>query len=212
RDEKVLQPVAAENYGTLRESLRLPTMGYIHVRLGRDSSNRSFGDLRFQFLTNAARSQVGVRVARGTKFKAGEPIGTLNPMNHVHLIAGRSGSEMNAIEALILPGLADTRPPVIEKVSLFDENWNEIEIAKPNARMKLSGKTRIVVRAYDQVDGNAGRRRLGVYQVGYRVMRPDGSMVKDNSSSIKFDRFPPPQAVNFVYAAGSKSGATGETI
>ncbi len=47
---------------------------------------------------------MNVRVARGTRFDAGDPIGTLNPMNHVHLIAGRSGSEMNALDALVLPG------------------------------------------------------------------------------------------------------------
>ena len=43
-------------------------------------------------------------------------------------------------------------------------------------------------------------------------MRPDGSMIQDHISSIKFDRFPSPRAVKFVYAAESKSGATGETI
>ncbi|MBK8304160.1 MAG: hypothetical protein IPK98_12435 [Chloracidobacterium sp.] len=34
RDEKVLRPIAAENFGTLRELIRMPTLGYIHIRLG----------------------------------------------------------------------------------------------------------------------------------------------------------------------------------
>src|SRR5690606_11363439 len=38
RTEKVLDPAAAQNFGTLRELLRMPTIGYIHVRLGRDAN------------------------------------------------------------------------------------------------------------------------------------------------------------------------------
>lgn len=212
RDEAVLQPMAAANFGSLRELLRMPTIGYIHLRLGRDSSNRSFGDPRFQFLKNVAGTIVSTRIPRGTKFNAGEPIGTLNAMNHVHLITGRSGSEMNALDALIFLNLTDSRPPTIENISLFDENWREIETASPNSRIKLTGKTRIIMRAYDQVDGNADRRRLGLYQAGYRILHGDGSPLSDTQWTIKFDRLPVAAAVAFVYADGSKSGATGETI
>jgi hypothetical protein len=80
RDEKVLQPVAASNFNTLRELIRMPSIGYIHLRLGRDSSSKPFGDPRFQFQTDLTGKLSGVRVARGTKFNAGEPIGTLNAM------------------------------------------------------------------------------------------------------------------------------------
>ena len=132
-------------------------------------------------------------------------------MNHVHLIAGRSGAEMNALDALIFPNVTDSRIPTIEKVTLFDENWHEIETEANNTRIKLSGKTRIVVRAYDQADGNSERRRLGVYKVGYRILGSDGPLT-DIKWTITFDRMPPSDAVNLVYAAGSKSGATGETI
>jgi DNA-binding beta-propeller fold protein YncE len=102
RDEKVYEPLAVENFGTLRELIRMPTMGYIHIRIGRDQNEKPFPDDRFQF--EGVLKPTSVRVPRGTKFLAGEPIGTLNPMNHVHLIAGRSGAEMNALDALILPG------------------------------------------------------------------------------------------------------------
>ncbi len=212
RDEKVLKPISAENFGTLRELLRLPTMGYIHVRLGRNSSGVSFNDPRFLFTKDLAGKMVDVRVPRGAAFKAGEPIGTLNPMNHVHLIAGRSGSEMNALDALIFPGISDSRVPTIEKVTLTDENWHELETKSLKGRIQLTGKTRIIMRAYDQVDGNAERRRLGVYQVGYEILHGDGSPVKETQWTIKFDRMPDSNAVPFVYAEGSKSGATGETI
>lgn len=211
RDEKVLHPMAAENFGTLRELLRMPSLGYIHIRLGRDVSSAPFDDERFQFEKDTAGKLAGVRIPRGTKFNAGESIGTLNQMNHVHLIAGRSGSEMNALDALVFPNLTDSRTPTIEKVSLFDENWGEIETDEHKLRIKLSGKTRIVVRAYDQADGNSERRRLGVYQIGYQIIRSNVPL-DDVKWTIRFDRMPSSDAIKLVYAPGSKSGATGETI
>ena len=211
RDEKVLRPIAAENFGTLRELIRMPTLGYIHIRLGRGEGS-VFGDERFIFEKDNFGKLVGVRVPRGAKFKAGQPIGTLNSMNHVHLIAGRSGSEMNALDALILPGVSDSRPPVIEKVSIYDQNWNPLETSTPNSRIKLTGNTRIVVKAYDQVDGNSERRRLGVYKLGYQLLDASGKALGETKWTIKFDRMPPNAAVRFVYADKSHSGATGETI
>lgn len=211
RDEKVLRPMAVDNFGNLRESLRMPTLGYIHVRLGREASEKPFADARFLFRRSAGKLD-HVRVPRGTQFKAGEAIGTLNAMNHVHLIAGRSGSEMNALDALTLPNLTDTRPPTIEKVGLFDENKREIETTNAASRIKLSGKIRIVARAFDQVDGNVERRRLGVYKLGYQLLKSDGTPRSDLDWTIIFDRLPPHGAVPLVYANGSKSGATGETI
>jgi sugar lactone lactonase YvrE len=213
RDEKVLDPMSADNFNTLRELIRMPTLGYIHIRLGRDRDNRTFGDERFVFnFDTASNAMSGVRVPRGAAFRAGEPIGTLNPMNHVHLVAGRSGSEMNALAALTLPGVSDSVVPVIEKVTLFDENWNEIETNPANARIKLTGKTRIVVRAFDRMDGNPERRRLGVYRLGYMLIEEPAKAGTPNNWTITFDKMPPNDAVRFVYGKGSHSGATGETI
>jgi len=212
RPEKILRPIATENFDTLRELVRMPTLGYIHLRLGRDKDNNFFDDKRFLFSKNEAGKLSGVRIRRGTKFKAGEAIGTLNPMNHVHLIAGRSGAEMNALDALILPNVADKIAPVIEKVSLFDENWQPLETSNANSRITISGKTRIVVKAYDRMDGNAERRRLGVFQVGYQIFKDGTTPVTDQKWTIRFDRLPESEAVRLVYAPGSKSGATGETI
>ena len=212
RSEKVLKTTAAENFGTLRELIRMPMMGYIHIRLGRDSNGNLFDDPRFQFQTDPVGKIVNVRVPRGAKFAAGDRIGTLNSMNHVHLIAGRTGSEMNALDALILPGISDKRAPVIEKVTPTDKNWNEIETVAANSRIKLRDPIRIIVKAYDQVDGNSERRRLGVYKVSYQMFRGDAPMSINPAAEIKFDRMPPKDAVKFVYAPKSHSSATGETI
>lgn len=208
REEKVLNPVAAENFGTLRELIRMPTLGYIHLRLGRDALNKPFGDGRFQF----DNDMTGVRVRRGTTFKAGDLIGTLNSMNHIHLIAGSSGDEMNALAALSLPGVSDKTPPVIEEVTPFDENWRQIETETASKRIKLAGKNRIVVRAFDRMDGNPERRRLGVFRLGYQILKKDFSPVTEINWNINFDRNPDSDAVKFAYSQGSKSGATGETI
>lgn len=212
RDEKVLRPIATENFETLREWIRMPTMGYIHVRVGRTQTGEPFKDPRFYFFKDNSGKTTGVRIPRGTKFKAGEPLGTLNPMNHVHLIAGRSGAEMNAIDALILPGASDSKTPIIDKLTLFDESWREIETPAAGGRIKLQGKTRIVARAYDQMDGNNERRRLGVYKVGYEVLKQDGSSLDDVKWTISFERLPVFEAAWFAFAKGSHSGATGETI
>ena len=212
RTEKVLRPIAAENFATLRELIRLPTLGYIHIRLGRDKDNNLFNDKRFLFSKDDGGKLNSIRIPRGAKFQAGEPIGTLNPMNHVHLIAGRSGAEMNALDALLLPGISDKIAPVIEKVTLFDQNWNEIQTSNSSTRINLNSKTRIVVKAYDRMDGNAERRRLGVFSVGYQIIKDGKTPLTDQQWTIRFDRLPEPEAVKLVYAVGSKSGATGETI
>lgn len=211
RSEKVLRPNAAELFGTLRELIRMPQLGYIHIRLGRDVNNVAFGDDRFLFDRDAGGRITDVRVRRGTRFSAGEPIGTLNAMNHVHLIAGRSGNELNALAALELPGVSDSRPPVIERVELFNENWEPVETPAGGGRITLNGKVRVVAAAFDQKDGNPERRKLGIYRAGYEVLTAGGQPVFDAVWTLNFLRFPPNDAVRFAYANGSRSGATGET-
>ena len=213
RTEKVLRPVAVQNFDTLRELIRLPTLGYIHIRLGRDKDAKIFDDKRFQFKFDEAKKPIGIRVPRGAKFEVGEAIGTLNTMNHVHLIAGASGAEMNALDALIFPDISDKIAPVIEQISLFDANWILVnETKSETARIKLNGKTRIVVRAFDRMDGNAERRRLGVFALGYQILKEDKTPLTEEKTTISFALFPDNDFVRLVYATGSKSGATGETI
>ena len=215
RDEKVLRPIAVQNFDTTRELIRMPTLGYIHIRLGRNAQSKPYDDGRFQFSFDENGKPTGLRIPRGVKFKAREAIGTLNRLNHVHLIAGRTGNEMNALDALILPGATDKRTPTIEAATLYKEDWTEIETEKQNARIELVGKTRIVVRAFDQMDGNAARRKLGLYKLGYQVFGDDEKPTlgfEKPKWTIIFNKFPDPRAVKLVYAKGSKSGATGETV
>jgi len=212
RTEKVLHPTAADNFGNLRELLRMPTIGYIHIRLGRDAAEKIFDDERFQFSRDASGKINNVRVPRGAKFAAGEAIGTLNSFNHVHLIAGRTGAEMNALDALTLPNLSDNLAPVIEKVSLTDEYFQPLETQNANQRIKLNGKTRIVVRSFDQMDGGAARRRLGVYRLGFQILREDKTPATEEKTTISFARMPDEDFVSLAYAPGSQSGYTPVTI
>ncbi|MBC7798669.1 MAG: hypothetical protein H7Z37_17510, partial [Pyrinomonadaceae bacterium] len=206
KSEKVLRPIAAENFGGLRELLRLPNLGYIHISLGRDANQKLFDDARFQFQTDANRKLTGVRVRRGAKFQTGEAIGTLNPMNHVHLIAGESGNEMNAFTALNLPDVKDTVAPKIEKVAVYDENWRELNQA-------VSGKIRVTARAFDQLNGNLARRKLGVFRLGYQILDSNNQINADNFPTISFERIPTDEnEAAKLYATGSQSGATGETV
>lgn len=212
RTEKVLLPLAAEDFANKnnRERLRLPTVGYIHLKIGRDKDDRPFDDLRFQFNRDEAGKLAGVRVPRGARFFAGDAVGTLNAFNHVHLIAGETGAEMNALAAFEFPGIKDTIAPKIEKVILFDENWREI---KQNDF--LSSKIRIVARAFDQMEGNNSRRKLGVYELGYQVLNENGEAVGDSEitkTNVSFERLPDGEFANLVYAAGSQSGYTPETV
>ena len=211
RAEKVLEPLAVQNFDTPRELIRMPTLGYIHIRLGRESDGKIYQDERFQFVFDENGKPTNLSVPRGTKFKAGDAIGTLNSLNHVHLIAGRSGAEMNALDALIFPGIVDNVAPTIEKVTLFDENWREIKLENDKTPVKIYGKTRIVVRAFDQMDGNAERRKLGVYKLGYQILK-DETPIVDKKTTISFARMPDSDFIKLIYAKGSQSGYTPQTF
>lgn len=210
RSEKVLRPLSADNFGTLREYLRLPTMGYVHVRLGRDQNDKPFGDARFIFDESDGASGpalTGVRVPRGARFDAGEVVGTLNAMNHVHLIVGRSASEFNALEALGLPGLSDSIAPVITSAAIQDESGTDLETASVSQGARVTA----VVEAYDRMDGNSERRRLGVFKAGFQIVK-DRTALTDIQWRMVFDRLPGDEAVPAVYASPSSSGAAGTTI
>jgi hypothetical protein len=65
----------------------------------------------------------------------------------------------------------------------------------------------IVVDAWDQVDGNESRRRLGLYRLGYQILRKDGKPADGFAhprETMQFDRLAPdPEAPSLVYASGS---------
>ncbi len=215
RSEKVLQTDAVQNFDTSRESLRMPTLGYIHIRIGRDVNGKPYSDPRFQFSFDSDGSPIGLRIPRGVKFRAGEPIGSLNKLNHVHLVAGRAGKEMNPLDALVFTGVSDTRLPIIEDISFYNENWDQIENDGSDVDVDLTRKVRLVVTAYDQMDGNASRRRLGLYRLGYQILGEDTSPLNEFRNpfwTIKFDELNNNASAGLVYAPGSKSGATGKTV
>lgn len=219
--ERVTRPLAVEGAGTGRERLRLPLVGYIHVSIGRDRNDQPIGSFppgAITFRRDDTGAISGVRVRRGTRFNPGDPIGTLNRLNHVHLIAGPAGSEINALAALGFPGLVDTIAPTIEGIVLINDR-NEILFdssapgGKKAAPPTLAGKIRILARAFDQADGNPKYRRLGAYRLGYELLAQNGSPVIRLQENLSFDRLPnDPGAVAMVYAGGSQSGYEGVTI
>ncbi len=218
RTERILNPLSVEDVGTTRERIRFPRLGYIHVRIGRDQNDRVLDEEKFLAGRNPDGGLARMRVRRGARFEAGEAIGTLNNQNHVHLIAGPLRGEFNALAALELPGVKDSIAPVIEKngVSFFDAAWREISFSENKERLNVEGDVRIVVRAYDQMDGNAARRRLGLYRLGYQILNPDGKPADGFAEArinISFETLPLDESTaQTAYAAGSHSGATGVTI
>lgn len=214
-DEKILAPDAAANFGTLREFLRTPDFIYIHISLGRTAEGKPFDDPRFLFELDAGEPS-HLRVARGTKFSAGEPIGTLNRMNHVHLVAGPRTRQANPLSSLALPGVSDSIPPTIEKVDLYTENWDPIETRTEDGRIIVDGRVRIVAEGYDRMDGNPDRRRLGLYRLGYRLFDSNGARVGGDGEgefwTLGFWNSPDDRFAGLVYARGSRSGATGPTV
>jgi hypothetical protein len=65
----------------------------------------------------------------------------------------------------------------------------------------------IVVNAYDQVNGNLARRKLGLYKLGYQLLRADGTPLpgfEQPTITQVYDRLPRnPDAVKAVYAPTS---------
>ena len=208
--ERITRPIAIEGVGDLRERLRLPLIGYIHVKIARDQNDQPIGIKEAIFSRDSQGKISGVRVPRGTRINAGDIIGTLNRFNHVHLIAGAAASEVNALAALELPGLTDTKAPTIEGVRLLNEDGTEI-----SSPYILSNKIKVIIRSYDQADGNVGYRKLGVYKVGYQLLKKDGTALPDFAEphfNVVFNSLPDFSAVRMVYAEPSQSGYTGKTI
>lgn len=223
--EPVTRPLSVEGAATTRERVRLPLFGYIHVKIGRDQNDQllqNFTGGAVAFRRDAQGQIMGVRLRRGTLIKAGDAIGALNRLNHVHLIAGQPGAEFNALAALRLPGISDSIPPVIEAVMVADEQGNTLfdtmakKDSKASANLTLSGRLRIFVRTYDQADGNAKYRRLGLYRIGYQILTAAGTPAPsfdDTRRNIEFDRLPADwRTVPLIYAEGSQSGYEGATI
>lgn len=216
-DAKVSAPSAAWGLGELGEGLALGDLGYIHMRVGRDARDRVLDPQRFQLLLDEAGEPECMRVARGTRFKAGEVLGSVNRMAHVHLSLGPNGFERNAV-ALGFAGYADSVAPRIDGIELLD-SFDQPLTEKSNGRMivprSLSG-VRIVVDAWDQVDRNLPRRRLGLHAVGYQVLHADGTPApgfEQPRVDIVFNRMPADdEATKVAYAPGSGITVHGNAV
>ncbi|MFC4929920.1 gluconolaconase [Massilia sp. GCM10023247] len=204
---KVSDPYANWGYGTLSEGIAVGSLSYIHMRVGRDSRNRAL-DPRFQLLNDARGKPMRVRVPRGTRFAVGDALGTINGMAHVHMDYYPGGTLVNPL-TLPFAGLQDTIAPRIQDIALYDSIGRRVP-GKRGQRLKVArtlGEVAIVADAYDQMDGNLARRRLGLYKLGYQLLDAGGRPVPGYEQPLvtqTYDRLPRErEAVKLVYAANS---------
>ncbi len=199
-----LDGVAA--FDTINEAIRVRPIAYVHLRVGRGADGRPFDDVRFVPTRDATGRVTRMRVRRGARFRTGDRLGTVNAFNHSHLDVGWAGEERNPLH-FRMPHFRDTTPPVIARsgVRLFAEDGRPITRAE-RGRLIVDGQVEVVVDAWDQVDGNAARRRLGVYAIGYQVLHPDESPApgfETPRQTIVFDRLPGEAAASLLFAPGS---------
>jgi sugar lactone lactonase YvrE len=204
---KVSDPYSNWGFGELGEGATLGPLSYIHMRVGRDAKGKAL-DPRFELLAGANGILNRVRVRRGTRFAVGDPLGTINPMAHVHVDYQPGGVVANPL-ALPFAGLRDTLAPRIESIDLVDGNGQRLT-AKHGGRLlvpRALGQVGIVAEGYDQIDGNQARRRLGFYKLGYQVLHADGTPVAGFETpriTQVYDRLPRERdAVKLVYADSS---------
>ena len=207
RSEKVTSPLANWGFDSLNEGFRVGVVSYIHIHVGRDKDEKMFDDQRFIPVNNAEGKLTRVRVKRGTRFRPGDAVGTINKMYHVHLIVGPPGGEINPLSLAPL-GFKDDIPPTIEKdgIQLFDASGARLQ-NKQNGRLLVSGLIHVVVDAFDRTNMNGNRRRLGLYKLGYQVLKSDGTPApgfNEPRINILFDRLPSDrEATKVAYAADS---------
>ena len=216
-DAKVSSPSGAWGLGELGEGVALGDLNYIHMRVGRDARDRVIDPGRFQLLLDGEGKPERMRVARGTRFKAGDVLGSVNRMAHVHLSVGANGFERNAV-ALGFTGYADHYPPRIDAIELldpFDQPLSEKRDGRVVVPRALPG-VQIVVDAWDQVDRNLPRRRLGLHAVGYQVLDAQGTPLpgfEQPRMDIVFNRMPADDAaVKIAYAPGSGITVHGNAV
>lgn len=204
RDEKVTSPLPNWGLDSLNEGFRVGVVSYIHMHVGRDKDGKMFDDPRF-IQVKEGDTLTRVRIKRGTRFKVGDALGTVNKMYHVHMNVGPPGAEINPL-SLSPVGFVDDKTPTIESVQLFDGSGTEFK-ERQAERLLVTGNVRIVVDAYDRTNLNPARRRLGLYKLGYQVLNGDGSPApgfNEPRITILFNRLPSDDsATKIAYAAES---------
>jgi len=125
----------------------------------------------------------------------------------VHMNVGWPGEEHNPL-LFRLVNFEDTVAPAIpsDGIRVYDELWQQ-QTERVQGRLRLAGRVRVVIDAWDQADDNLPSRRLAPYEVGYQLLRGDGSPAPGfdtRRASLRFDRVEPdPEAPHRVYGAGS---------
>ncbi|MEO7578764.1 MAG: NHL repeat-containing protein, partial [Massilia sp.] len=216
-DEKVSSPWATGGFGELGEGLSLDSLSYIHMRVGRDIKDAPINAARFTLLADDKGKPARVRVRRGTRFHSGDTLGTLNRMFHVHLAYNQNGDLVNA-QQLPFKGMSDSVAPHISGITLFDQAGAPLS-KKRGKRLLVAaagGPLSIVLEAHDQNEGNAARRRLGLYKAGYQILRADGTPLPGFEQplvNIEFNRLPPDQeSVTVAYAPDSGITVHGSAV
>jgi sugar lactone lactonase YvrE len=207
RSEKVTNPIPNWAFDSINEGVRVGVVSYIHIRVGRDKDAKMFDDSRFIPVNDGEQKPARVRIRRGTRFRPGDALGTINRMYHVHMNIGPPGAEINPL-SLAPIGFSDNVPPTIEKdgIQLLNSLGTSVTDRRGD-RLVVSGQVRIVVDAFDRTDMNASRRRLGLYKLGYQVLKSDGTPApgfEEPRINILFDRLPGDrEATKLAYAAES---------
>ncbi|MCD9085726.1 NHL repeat-containing protein [Stenotrophomonas sp. SY1] len=205
---KVSSPASTWTLGGQAEGFSLDKLDYIHMKVGRDASNRPLDAKRFQLVNDEHGQLDRVRVRRGTRFQPGDALGSINNQAHVHLAVGPSGYERNAVR-LGFANYADHVAPKIDDIALLDANDQRLkDTVDGRLRVARDGDgLQLVVEAWDQVDNNLPRRRLGLYTLGYQILDSNGRALpgyEQPRMNIIFNRMPPQrEAVKVAYAADS---------
>jgi DNA-binding beta-propeller fold protein YncE len=213
-DGKVSDPLATWGFGNLNEGLAIDRIDYIHMLVGRNARGQALDPQRFVVVDGDDGKPVRVEVRRGTRFQAGDVLGTVNAMAHTHISLTGNVGNRNAIE-LGFTNFVDHVPPTIDAVELRDASG--IVLRRKAADRLLVPRDpcgiQIVVEAWDQVDGNLARRRLGLFAVGYQVLARNGIPVpgfEQPRMNIVFDAIPPDAAAaRVIYAPESGETAHG---
>ena len=205
---KVSNPLSTYGFGQINEGLTIGSLGYVHMHVGRGAHGAALDPERFVPVHDEAGKLVRMRVRRGARFAAGEVLGSINQMAHVHLWMGVSGYGLNPL-ALGLRDFRDTVAPGIGAIEIHDAGDARLAQRQAGRLLVPRGELSLVVDAWDQVDGNLPRRRLGLYSLAVQWLRADGAPVpgfEQAHTAIEFARLPDDELVKQFYA--DKSGIT----
>ncbi len=205
---KVTSPLAAFSFGGQAEGITVDELTYLHMRVGRTAQERNLDPSRFLIERDGDGRATSVRIMRGARFEPGDALGTVNAQAHAHLIVGPHGHQHNAVR-LGFRNYSDSVPPRIDAVSLLDDAGAPLRERRDGRVLvpREGGGVQVVVEAWDQVDGNLPRRRLGLHRIGYQLLYADGRPApgfERPAMNLDFSRMPAhPGAVKIAYAADS---------